>query len=570
MSKLLYSISEYDSEATLDLLGGKGYHLMQMTKLGVNVPPGFVITTEVCKMYQKDPEDTMKTVREIMIPFIRGYLMGKFKYMPLVSVRSGAKVSMPGMMDTILNVGMDGSVEEEWCERIGEDCTVDSMHRLITMYGNVVKGLARSPFEKLDVAEALNYYHEQTGEEFPQAEAQMLGAIEAVFKSWNNERAVIYRDLHGISHDLGTAVVIQAMVFGNMNDQSCTGVLFTRNPSTGDNKVTGEFLVNAQGEDVVAGTSTPKNLKDMIKWNAKVAEELLDVAVQLENHYRDMQDIEFTVQDGKLYILQTRSAKRTALAAIKVAVDLAEEGKITPAHAIKRVTMKQYFAAIRPKIPESFETPPHAVGLPASNGVATGVAVFSSSSAVNCKSPCILLAEETTPDDLKGMIASVGILTSKGGATSHAAVVARGMDRVCVVGATQVQVNVKKKVALIVQDGVAEVVINEGDKITIDGESGRIWAHLDVPVEDGSKVPEVQKLKELIDKEYQYLKLVTSADEFNKGEHVYLVTYMMESPSDLIKAMNKAGGGIVDTKTKRYSASDDLLVHGMYGIGSSM
>jgi pyruvate,orthophosphate dikinase len=348
---------------------------------------------------------------------------------------------MPGMMDTVLNVGLDNTTFEFWADKLGKDCALDCRKRLSEMYSSTVLGLGKGFISQV-----------------PDAKSQLLNCIQAVFKSWNTERAKIYRKLHNIPDDWGTAVTVQAMVFGNYNEQSCSGVLFTRNPDTGQALITGEFLPNAQGEDVVAGTATPLRLEKMVGWNKAVYIELMGTVAKLEELKRDVQDVEFTVQDGKLYILQTRNAKRSAAAAIKIALDLYNENVITNVEAISRISAKEYDLSQLPVIDPTFKEKPTFTGIPACSGVVTGVVVLSAQAAIDCKEPCILVTQETTPDDIGGMIAAKGILTMTGGATSHAAVVARGMNKPCVVGLSQ---ELK--------------YFPDGQIISIDGATGRVW-----------------------------------------------------------------------------------------------
>jgi len=540
--KMFYSIKEDIPEASADLLGGKGNGLFLMQKAGINVPLAYIIPTNICVSYMKEPVAAMAAVKENLPKVLEG-LQKEFGYMPLVSVRSGAKFSMPGMMDTILNVGLDGPNKGEWQKRIGKDCVQNSFERLIEMYGSVVNGIERKKFEGKSLSERLMFYKLEVGEGFPAADAQLLGAIEAVFKSWNNERAKSYRRLNKISDDLGTAVVIQAMVFGNFNDKSCTGVLFSRNPATGENNVTGEYLVNAQGEDVVAGIRTPQALDSILGWNGDVAEELMSTVHKLEKMGRDMQDVEFTVQDGKLYILQTRNAKRTAQAAVKVAVDLFNENVISAKEVIERVTLKQMLAAARPMISPAFSAanPAHGKGLPASNGCVSGVAVFSSVSAINCKQPCILVTEETTPDDIEGMNAAVGILTATGGATSHAAVIARGMDKVCVVGCTELTISHNEKRASL-KGPKGWWVINEGSKVTLNGNTGEIWVHTEVPISGGEDNVAVKELMNLISNEFDTYRTCVYPSEFDGAKKVLFATYNFDRDlsGDLLAAGMKA------------------------------
>lgn len=502
-----------------EYLGGKGANLCEMAALGIPVPPGVIVPCDVSVKYQKAATSNVTkiallngTLSALMDKM--SYLTECFGYMPLVSVRSGARVSMPGMMDTILNVGLTEANFDEWAQRIGTRAAMDSRRRLIQMLGSVAYGVQMEKFEhilqavkdeagvKSDselsaenlatvVKKYLALFEKVTGSKFPDTlRDQLSAAVRAVFNSWNNPRAVEYRKIHGYSDDWGTAVVVQSMVFGNMNDKSCTGVVFTRCPSTGVAAVTGEYLVNAQGEDVVAGIRTPDPIHSMAAWNNAVKCELYDILEALEQHYRDMQDVEFTVQDGKLYILQTRTGKRSAQAAFKIAHDLAVTGMITHKMALSRVTSDLLKAANTPKIDPKFAVKPHLTGIAAGGGVVSGVAMFSSANAVNCTEPCILVTKETTPDDIAGMNASLGILTATGGLTSHAAVVARGMNKSCVVGATDLTVS--GNVAFVSGAGISS--FTEGQKITIDGATGRVWVGIDVPVVGGALTPEMQAM----------------------------------------------------------------------------
>jgi len=531
--KYCFPISDVPADSlNADVLGGKGYGLVHMAAKGYPVPPAYVITTEACREYLKGgitAEDLMQSIRVKYIPEIIKGLTAHFGYLPLVSVRSGAKFSMPGMMSTILNVGLDLSNEGEWSARIGIEATEDSRKRLIEMYGEVVRGMPRSAFEGLSLPQREKCYEVANGHKFPVAEEQLLASIEAVFKSWNNDRAKSYRYLNGIPHDLGTAVVIQAMVFGNMNDKSATGVLFTRDPSSGAHEITGEFLINAQGEDVVAGIRTPEPLPKLDAWNGTVAKELYAMAWKLEKEAGDAQDIEFTVQDGKLFFLQTRSMKRTAQAAIKIAMDLYDEKLIGAETVMERVTHKQFLAATRPSIdPEWKKThPAHGKGIAASSGVAVGKAVFSSATALVFKKnhpteQCILIAEETTPDDIDGMNAAVGILTRTGGSTSHAAVVARGMDKVCVVvcGALERKGN---SWFIMSDDSSTVHIVHEGQPLAIDGTTGEVWFGGEPPLVNGAERPEVKALLDLIEDTYDTYRVVTKPSQVKGQDKVLLL-----------------------------------------------
>ena len=453
------------------LLGGKGANLAEMTGIGLPVPPGFTITTEVCDLYYKSGRKLPKGLVEQVqrsISMLEKELDKKFgdRSNPLlVSVRSGAAVSMPGMMNTILNLGLnDRSVVGVANATGNERFAYDSYRRLINMYGDVVVGVDHEYFEKafdkiklkysakldtdvptkgmIELCEAYKrVYRQHVGKEFPQDPINQLEmAIEAVFNSWMQSRAVRYRQVEGITGLLGTAVNVQSMVYGNMGDDSGTGVAFTRNPSTGQNKFYGEFLINAQGEDVVAGIRTPQPVNQMPKWNRRVHRQLLDIKKTLEKHYREMQDIEFTIEKGKLFMLQTRTGKRTGAAAVKIACDMVQEKMITQKEALKRIPASDLIQLLLPSFDPSAKK--HAnvltVGLPASPGAAVGKLAFTAEETVDRTlngEAVLLVRKETNPEDIDGMHSAAGILTSTGGMTSHAAVVARGWGRCCVAGA---------------------------------------------------------------------------------------------------------------------------------------
>lgn len=473
-----FGVSSTDNETSPEILGGKGAGLLWMSQTGVPVPPGFIIPTMVWAEYTQKPKTTMKEIAK-MLPDYMGMLKKHFGYVPLVSVRSGARVSCPGMMDTILNVGIDSETTAFWSEKLGADCYGNSLHRLIVMYGSVVEGINRTDLDP-NLMTAMHEYRRQTGEDFPSATTQLLRSIEAVFKSWDNDRAKVYRQLNGVPREWGTAVTVQAMVFGNLNEQSGTGVLFTRNPDTGECKVTGEFLVNAQGEDVVAGVRTPVSLSEMEKWNKKVHDELIDQVLFLEKKKKDVQDVEFTVQDGKLYILQTRNAKRSATAAIRIAIDMTKSGILSKKEAIDRVSMKDFDQVQQAQLDPKFKKTEAFKGIPACSGVVTGKPVFTKEDAIDCKEPCILVTHETTPDDIAGMYAAAGVITMVGGLTSHAAVVARSMNRAAIVGVGQ---DVK--------------VFNEVDVISMDGATGRIWTEK-VPILAGETNGLIKEFSKLV------------------------------------------------------------------------
>jgi pyruvate,orthophosphate dikinase len=518
MTKWVYSFGGGSAEGRAEmknLLGGKGANLAEMSNLGLPVPPGFTITTEVCtffyengKTYPKDLEEQVKTGLARLEKSI-GARFGDRQNPLLVSVRSGARASMPGMMDTVLNLGLNDETVEGLTRR-SKDArfAYDSYRRFIQMYGQVVLGVEHHHFEevlenqKLDIGATLDTelgaddwktvvagYKDvvgtHLGKPFPQdPQEQLWGAIGAVFSSWMNQRAITYRRLHQIPADWGTAVNVQAMVFGNMGEDCATGVAFTRNPSTGVNEFYGEYLVNAQGEDVVAGIRTPQpltlagkkanksNLPAMEEVMPEVFAELNRVRDILEKHYRDMQDIEFTVQQKKLWMLQTRSGKRTAAAALKIAVEMANDGLIDRKEAVARIDANSLDQLLHPMLDPKAEKKVLARGLPASPGAASGAVVFSADEAETraAKNEAVILVRiETSPEDIHGMHAAKGILTTRGGMTSHAAVVARGMGRPCVVGAGDVRIDYKAQ-SLAVRD----VTIKAGETITINGSTGEV------------------------------------------------------------------------------------------------
>ena len=492
-----------------NLLGGKGANLAEMTGLGLPVPQGFTITTEACTRYYEDGQVIAKDIEDQIYEYLAKMeeIVGKQFGNPdnplLVSVRSGARASMPGMMDTILNLGLNDTVVEGLAKLTNNPrFAYDSYRRFIMMFSDVVMGIERSKFENLldemkekkgvkldteldadDLKALVKQYHElyqkEKGEPFPQEpRVQLLEAVKAVFRSWNNPRAIVYRRLNDIPGDWGTAVNVQEMVYGNMGNDSGTGVAFTRNPATGEKKLYGEFLMNAQGEDVVAGIRTPQSLDQLKETNPEVYNQFAEIAEKLERHYKDMQDMEFTIERGKLFMLQTRNGKRTAQAALKIAVDLVNEGMITKEEAILKVDPKQLDALLHP----TFEAKalkaakPIAKGLPASPGAATGKIYFTAEDAVAAvqagEKQVILVRNETSPEDIEGMHVSQGILTARGGMTSHAAVVARGMGTCCVAGCGEITIKEHEKV-MIDKNGNT---YREGDWISLDGSTGNVYA----------------------------------------------------------------------------------------------
>lgn len=506
MPKYVYMFSEGNKDMK-EILGGKGANLAEMTKIGLPVPRGFTVTTEACTSYYENKEKLSDDIEnEILnslkkLESITGKTFGDAKNPLLVSVRSGARASMPGMMDTILNLGLNDEVASSFAKECqNERFVYDSYRRFIQMYADVVKGYPKSAFERyldeykekkhvhfdtdLDAEDMKNItadfkkiYFEIAKEEFPEnPKEQLLEAVRAVFRSWNNERAIYYRRMNDIPSSWGTAVNVQEMVYGNLGETSGTGVAFTRNPSTGEKKLYGEYLMNAQGEDVVAGIRTPSPISKLESDMPDVYKEFETLAKKLEDHYKDMQDMEFTIENGKLFMLQTRNGKRTASAAIKIAVDLVNEGKITKEEALLRVDPKQLDSLLHPTFNESSlkNGKVIATGLAASPGAAAGKIYFTAKEATEASQKgekVILVRLETSPEDIEGMNHSEGILTIRGGMTSHAAVVARGMGTCCVSGCGELTINEKEK-WLKTKDGQ---VFHEKDEISLDGSTGKVY-----------------------------------------------------------------------------------------------
>ena len=489
-----------------NLLGGKGANLAEMTNLGIPVPQGFTVTTEACTKFYDDGKLISESIKNEMKEAIRnlevitGKTFGSIENPLLLSVRSGARVSMPGMMDTILNLGLNDDATIGLSRLTGnERFAYDSYRRFIQMFSDVAMGIEKRYFENVlddikaeknvkfdtdltadDLKEVvIRYkaiYKREMGEEFPDNPFdQLIAAVEAVFKSWENPRAIVYRRLNDIPSDWGTAVNVQSMVFGNMGENSGTGVAFTRDPATGNNKIYGEYLINAQGEDVVAGIRTPQPISKLEEDLPECYKEFMDIAHRLENHYRDMQDMEFTIEQGKLYFLQTRNGKRTAQAALKIAVDLVEEGLLSKEEAILKVEPKQLDSLLHPTfdIDELKKSAVIAKGLPASPGAGCGKVYFTAEDAkfaADRGEKVVLVRLETSPEDIEGMVVSEGILTVRGGMTSHAAVVARGMGTCCVAGCGDLDVNEEEKYFK-----AGDSIYREGDYISIDGSTGNVY-----------------------------------------------------------------------------------------------
>ncbi len=559
-----------------DVLGGKGAGLAEMTNAGLPVPPGFTIQTEACREYMRS-NGVSKAVDQQMdaalnqLEDLQGQQLGQGENPLLVSVRSGAKFSMPGMMDTILNLGLNDQSVEALAKRSNNPrFAYDSYRRLIQMFGSVVLEIPKSAFEevfdqkkhqkkaKLDTdldAKALKEVIEEykklvkkhTKKDFPQdPHDQLVMSRDAVFRSWGNDRAKHYRRINNIDDMLGTAVNVQAMVYGNLGDTSGTGVGFTRNPALGDNEFYGEFLMNAQGEDVVAGIRTPVPILELKKIMPDVFNQLREITTRLEKHYRDMQDFEFTIQDGKLYMLQTRNGKRTGRAAVRVAIHMVEEGLITKEEAIFRVEPNQLYDFLVPRLDEKkAKVEVLATGLPASPGAAVGQIVFTADEAVQkaghgaIKHPVILVRAETTPEDIHGMEVAAGILTSRGGMTSHAAVVTRGMGKCCVAGAGDIHVDEKKR-----EMTAKGQVFKAGDWISLDGTTGRVIKGKLNTLEASPDDPELQKLMGWSEP-FRTMKVRANAD----------------IPRDAIQARAFGAEGIGLCRTEHMFFGEDKLPH---------
>ena len=608
-----------DGDATMSaILGGKGANLAEMSRLGLPVPPGFTIPTYICNSFLAD-QSTKKNVLPEAVKLAVSEAMGSLKeqltlateFPLLVSVRSGSRASMPGMMDTVLNLGLnDETVEALAAATQNPRFAWDSYRRFLQMYSDVVLDVPHDYFEEIldnykleqvltadgdlqadDWREVCARFKaliaEETQDGFPMVpEQQLFGAIEAVFKSWNNTRAETYRRLHNIPDEWGTAVTVQAMVFGNLGDSSATGVAFTRNPSTGEAHLYGEFLVNAQGEDVVAGIRTPHYLSRLARETAmdvnlsleeimpSVYGQFVDLSAKLEDHFQDMQDIEFTIQDGKLYLLQTRAGKRTTKAAIKIAVDFVAEGRIDKNQALMRIDPLALNQLLHPTIDPSFQAHVLTQGLPASPGAASGKVVFTADAAETAKADgedVILLRMETSPEDIHGMYAAKGVLTSRGGMTSHAAVVARGLGRACVSGANAIRIDAERKVA---QIGTQE--IKAGDMLTIDGSTGRVILGAVPTIEaelsgdfntmmgwaDGARRLGVRANAESVDDAKQAIKLGADGIGLCRTEHMFFEPTRIGLVRRMILAKTKATRQRILDELRPLQTADFLSLFG--------
>ena len=572
--KYVYAFKEGNASMR-NLLGGKGANLAEMTNLGLPIPQGFTVTTEACTEYYNCGKKISKEIEEEIfkaigeLEKIQGKKFGDNEDPLLVSVRSGARASMPGMMDTILNLGLNDEAVEGFAKKTNNPrFAYDSYRRFIQMYSDVVMEVNKSFFEKIidELKEELGVHYDtelnvddlkelvkrfkkvysdhMNGEEFPQdAREQLMGAVKAVFRSWDNPRAIVYRRMNDIPGDWGTAVNVQAMVFGNMGDTSGTGVAFTRNPSTGEKGIYGEYLINAQGEDVVAGVRTPQPITKLAEDLPECYEEFIKIATKLENHYKDMQDMEFTIQEGKLYFLQTRNGKRTAQAAINIACDLVDEGMITPEEAILRIDAKSLDQLLHPMFDKDELAKGEVIGsaLPASPGAAAGKIYFTAEDAKNAGKGgrgerVILVRLETTPEDIEGMVASQGVLTVRGGMTSHAAVVARGMGTCCVSGCGEIKINEEKK-----EFTLGNYTFHEGDYISLDGSTGKIYKG-DIKTVPASVTGNFGRIMAWAD-ENRRLKVRTNAD----------------NPRDTKKAVELGAEGIGLCRTEHMFFEEDRI-----------
>ncbi|WP_346354416.1 pyruvate, phosphate dikinase [Azotosporobacter soli] len=571
MAKYVYLFHEGGAEMR-SLLGGKGANLAEMTKIGLPVPPGMTISTEACREYyesgQQLPDGLAEEIKRNLVTLEKnvGKELGNVDNPLLISVRSGAVFSMPGMMDTILNLGLNEQTVKSMARLTGNLCfAYDSYRRFIQMFSDVVLEIPKHDFEHIlskekerqgvtydqelsaDALRSLidqfkSLVKERLGRPFPEDPMeQLFMAVEAVFRSWNNDRAIIYRNLNKIDHNLGTAVNIQSMVFGNMGDDSGTGVAFTRNPSTGENVLYGEYLTNAQGEDVVAGIRTPRPIAKLAEEMPAVYQQFSTIARTLEKHYKNLQDIEFTVEKGKLYMLQTRNGKRTAQAGIRIAHDLAMEGLISKNDALLLIEAAQLDHLLHRQIDSEAKLTVLAKGLPASPGAASGQVVFDSDEAERLGKSgqkVLLVRTETTPDDIHGIVAAQGILTSRGGMTSHAAVVARGMGKPCVCGCEAIKIDYAKQ-----EFSVDGTVVKAGDLVSIDGAAGRVILG-NVPMKD----PVLSK---------EYLTLLSWADDVRRLQ----VRANADTPEDALKAREFGAAGVGLCRTEHMFMGQERLPH---------
>ena len=562
-----------------DILGGKGHLLCRMADSGLPVPPGLVIPVTDYMSNRKLTDSEFNQINHSLVEVLGNPYIDVV--MPLVSVRSGAPVSMPGMMDTILNVGMAGENVSYWANFIGERLAYDCYRRLIRMFGETCFEIDKRHFDKKykeisgykyglkeipknesefnvthyqklagGYSEIIGKYRSITFSDLT-VEQQIRIAVNSVWRSWMSERAIAYRKNNGIADDMGTGVIIQKMVFGNRNEDSCTGVLFTRNPNTGSAEIYGEYLTNAQGEDVVAGTITPKPISELATEMPVACHKLYDIALKLEEKYNDMQDIEFTIDSGELYILQTRTGKRSAKAAFRIAHDYWSNAKITKEEMIYRISRTDVLGMMKEQVSPEFDVKPLVIGLPAAGTVASGEVVLKSEDAINCTNPCILVKKETLPDDYSGMVAAEGVLTMTGGATSHAAVVGRSINKPCVVGCGDLEIGVN---------------IFEGDKITIDGSTGRVWKDVEVPVEKSALDEYSKSILKIIDSKIDGKDFSVDIEDYKFYQQISEKELWIRAPFDKNRVYdliydlvsNEVTGGVYVTHGNAYGFNDGI------------
>lgn len=578
MTKMIYNLKEA-ARGDKNLLGGKGYHVAQLDKLATDlslsfeVPPACIIPTTLWKAYNQNKKKALALVKDELIPQIISELSENGVF-PLVSVRSGAPVSMPGMMDTVLNLGIHSGNVEDFAKQGSKAWAYDCYARYLTMYGEIALDIDKKLFEKVkkekfktvkELEKAFGDIYKKAGEKLPGAdiENQLLTAISAVLSSWNNERATIYRQINNIDDNLGTAIIVQKMVFGNKNENSGTAVVFSRDTNTGSSTLSGEYLINAQGEDVVSGSRTPEDIIDMREWNADIFQNIKSDVKKLEEHFKEVQDVELTIEDGKLYFLQTRTAKRTPQAAVKIAMDMVSDGLISKEEAFSKLTLKDYLALNNKQVDPSYKVAADAQGLPASSGVMLGRVVFDlrGTELTEEGEPTILLAKETTPDDMPVLKEVSGVLTCVGGVTSHAAVVARSLNKTAVVGASDIKIfkeNDSKRDTWYAIINNHKVV--ENDELTLDAQTGRVWVGRDVPIIDGAQNKNLLKLEDLVFEVYPFARAVSNTDDMFSDKNMVYTTYRLdgENSSEVEKQLFTAIEIMQDSEPEDYFAVIDL------------
>lgn len=541
MTKIIYNLKEAEKSDALTL-GGKGFYVSQLNKLkdeldlDFSVPDARILSTDLWQEYSKSPKKTLTKIKNEIVPELLKNFKDKNK---LYSIRSGAPVSMPGMMDTVLNFGINVENVDVFAKK-NKEWAYDCLKRYLLMYGSIVLDIPKDDFKscskktyisKEEIIKDFDKIYKKHKKQLPDnnLEEQLYLCIEAVLKSWNSERAVIYRDMNNIDHYIGTAVIMQEMVFGNKNDKSATAVIFSRDITTGDSNLVGEFLINAQGEDVVSGSHTPKNFYDMEYWNKDVFSKIKKNVKALEKYFKDVQDIELTIEDGKIYFLQTRTAKRTAQASVKIAIDFVNEGVIDQKEVFSRVKLNDYLNLNVKKIDENYNVSPNAKGLPASNGVMIGPVVFDLKNLDDIEdySNAIFLAKETTPDDMPIMKEVGAIFTASGGITSHAAVVARSLNKICVVGSNELKIHQEENI----KDWYATIggiEVRAGDLITIDGFNGNVWVGDNVPINDGANNKNLLKLEDMFFDTFPAIRVVSNSNDIFSDKDTIYTTYLLD------------------------------------------